>query len=266
MPRRKAIPVVLLALLSLIVAGCTKLTRDPPRAGPGQGPPKALAIVTSQPADLPAIMALVTGARCPREHLEVVDPNFNAGRLLYVSQAPAMPSMPGPVPPRRPGNGATQYLRQKYAHQLQQFRATLAADLRALEQKYARLYRAWAATAAASIAAKAPTTGTGIRLRAGLSDGTAYFASLNQAGAHLGPDKVIVIFMTGTTPGRMPPIRPDSLHGATVITVNFRAGQIRRAAWHDDLAQAGAAHTPILAPAAIGELPGLVRHAFGGCA
>lgn len=265
MPHRKAIPIVLLAVLSLLVAACTKLTGDPPPVGPGQGPPKALVIVTSQPADLPAIRALVTGAPCPREHLEVVDPNFNAGRLLYASQAPAMPSMPGPVAPKKPGNGATQYLRQKYAHQLQQFRATLAADRRALAQRFARLYRTWAAGAAASIAAKAPATGTVVRLRAGLSDGTAYFASLNQARAHLGPDKVIVIFMTGTTPGRVPPIRPDSLHGATVIIVNFRAGQIRRAAWHDDLAQAGAARTPILAPAAIGELPGLVRDAFGGC-
>ena len=266
MPHRKSLLIVLLAVLSLIVAGCTKRTGDPPPVGPGQGPPKALVIVTSQPADLPAIRTLVTGAPCPREHLEVVEPNFNAGRVLQVSQAPAMPSMPGPVRPKKPGSGATQYLRQKYARELQQFQATLAADLRALEQKFARLFRAWAATTAANIAAKAPTTGTGVRLRAGLSDGTAYFASLNQAGAHLGPDKVIVIFMTGTIPGRVPPIRPDSLHGATVIIANFRAGQIRRAAWHDDLAQAGAAHTPILAPAAIGELPGLVRHVFGGCA
>ena len=34
MPHRKSLLIVLLAVLSLIVAGCTKLTGDPPPVGP----------------------------------------------------------------------------------------------------------------------------------------------------------------------------------------------------------------------------------------
>lgn len=267
MPLSKAtILLVPLTAASLALAGCMKPAVHPPEVGLGQDPPAALVIVTSRPTtDLPAIRSLVTEVACPREHLEVVAPNFNAGRLLTASQAPGTPVMRGPVPPAGLPAGPTPFQRRAHARQLALYLARRDADQRLLREEFARSFRTWAASAVARIAAGAAQAGTGLRLRAGLSDGVAYFASLTQSGVRLGPHKVIVVLTTGTIPGRVPPIRPGSLHGATVVIANFRASQIRRAAWRDDLTRAGAASAPILSPAAIRQLPVLVRHTLGGC-
>jgi len=253
-----------LSLIALIATACTSPHKDPPVQLRSTAP-AALVIATGQPhADLLAITALVTGAVCPREHLEIVVPNFNAGSALYVSRAPATSVMPGPVPPKKSGPGPTQYQRKIYTRALGQYDAKLRADRHQLEQEFSAHFRAWAATVITAVAG-APATSTGPRLAAALSDGSAYFASLNQSGVHLGQHKVTVIFTTGTIPGRVPLLRTGSVHGGTVIIVNFKAGQIRRAAWRYALLRAGATSVHILAPAAIGELPGIVRQALGGC-
>ena len=254
------------AALAVAAVGCTKPTTDPPPVPFGQDPPAALVIETSRPlTDLPAVKRLIADSACPHEHLEVVDPNVSAGRVLASSIAPRPPTMIGPVPPRKPPGDATQYQKDAYAHQYRLYETKLAHDRHMLQLALSKRMRAWAASVAGTVSAKAPVTNWNIRFREGLSDATAFFASLNQTGTHLGPRRVIVEFATEATAHGVLPIRPDSLHGATVVVANFKAGPIRRAILRANLVRAGAGHVVILAPAAIGQLPAFVRQALGGC-
>ena len=264
-PLRKAKLIVPLVALSAVIAGCTKPASDPPQVPFGQAPSAALVIETSVPkTTLAAIRALVAGSACPREHLEVLDPNVNAGRVLDSSIAPGPPTMTGPVPPRKPPRDATQYQQAAYAHQHRLYEAKLAYDRHALQLALNRRTDTWAASVTASVSANAPTVGRNIHFREGLSDATAFFASLNQTAAKLGLRKVIVIFATEATTHGVLPIRPRSLHGASVIVANFKTGPIRRAILRDNLRQAGAGRAIILAPAAIGQLPTFVHQALCG--
>jgi outer membrane protein OmpA-like peptidoglycan-associated protein len=263
--RRFTGALAILLAAGLGAAGCTPQTSPGPRIQLPGNPPSALVIAAPRSsATLPAIGAAISGSARTAEHLEVVGLDDSGDAVLDSAIAPVSPSMPGPLPPTKPGAHATTYLKDQYYTRHQAYETKLSADRAMLHRELGAELRSWAASieAAVSRASAGRDNGDGTRLNLAQPEG--FFGSLDQAGVALGTRKVLVLVSTPAMAGTVTALPASSLAGVTVILAGFTGAQTTEAEWQADFLQAGASRAVVLSPGTQDELAPVITQGLNG--
>jgi outer membrane protein OmpA-like peptidoglycan-associated protein len=162
--------------------------------------------------------------------------------------------MPAPVPPVRPGPGATSYLVHQYRTQRQEYETKLSRDRSVLGHELDARLRSWSESIEAAVSRASAGRGSGVSIRTSLAQAQDFFGSLDQAGADIGTRKVLVLVAAPAMAGTVTPLPPSSLAGITVVLANFTGGPATEAEWQADFLQAGAIRAVVLSPGTQNEL------------